>query len=145
MKKQFFLLFIRATVIAVLVLLINALSVNAAEITGAWKAEFDTQIGLQKYTFTFQQDKDQITGTANSDVNGEKNEVKLTDIKLDGDKISFVEMLSFQGMDLRISYEGTIAGNELKLNRHVGDFVTEELVAKREEAAKPPESTTEQK
>ena len=33
-------------------------SVRAADVTGVWKAEFDTQIGVQKYTYTLKQDGD---------------------------------------------------------------------------------------
>lgn len=29
----------------------------AADVTGVWKAEFDTQVGIQKYTFTLKQDR----------------------------------------------------------------------------------------
>jgi len=32
-------------------------------VTGTWKSEFDSQIGHQKYTFTFQQDGSKLTGT----------------------------------------------------------------------------------
>ena len=32
------------------------LSLLAADVTGTWKSEFDSQIGNQKYTYTFKQD-----------------------------------------------------------------------------------------
>ena len=73
----------------------------AADVTGTWKAEFDSQIGLQKYTYTLKQDGTNLTGKANSDVNDRKREAELKEGKVDGDKISFVEMLNFQGNDLR--------------------------------------------
>ena len=34
------------------------------DVTGTWKAEFDTQIGLQKYTFVLKQDGPSLTGKA---------------------------------------------------------------------------------
>ena len=40
-------------------------------------------------------------------------------------------MLDFQGSAIRIEYSGVIAGDEIKFTRKVGDFATEELVAKR--------------
>ena len=107
----------------------------ASDITGTWKAEFDSQIGLQKYTYTFEQDGTNLTGKANSEVNGEKHETELKEGRIDGDKVSFVEMLNFQGNDIRISYQGTLSTNELKLTREVGDFAKEEIVAKREPGA----------
>src|SRR3972149_765382 len=81
------------------------LSVHAADVSGTWKAEFDTQIGVQKYTFLLKQEGAEITGTASSDIGGEKHEVELQECKLVGDTIAFVEVLPFQGTDLRISYK----------------------------------------
>jgi enterochelin esterase-like enzyme len=112
--------------------------VYAADITGKWNAEFDTQVGLQKYIFTFTQDGDKIAGKAVSDIGGEKKEVELQEVKLDGDAISFVEILPFQGTDLRISYNGKISGDEIKFMRNVADFAIEELVAKRQVAETQP-------
>ena len=111
-----------------------------ANLTGNWKAEFDTQIGLQKYTFTLKQDGTNVTGKANSEINGEKHETALREGKVDGDTVSFVENLSFQGNDLRITYKGKVSTNEIKFTREVGDFAREELVAKREPTA-PSEPT----
>ena len=44
----------------------------AAEVTGTWKSEFDSQIGAQKYTYTLKQDGTNLTGKANSEVSGQK-------------------------------------------------------------------------
>ena len=44
--------------------------------------------------------------------------------------------LSINGSDITITYTGTLAGDELKLTRVVGEFGTEQLTAKR--AAAPP-------
>ena len=107
----------------------------AADVTGTWKAEFDSQIGLQKYTYTLKQDGTNLTGKANSEVNDQKREAELKEGKVDGDKVSFVEMLNFQGNDIRISYRGAILSNEMKLTREVGTFAKEEIVAKRDGAA----------
>ena len=115
-----------------LIVITFSLSVHAADITGTWKAEFDTQIGLQKYTFTFKQDGTKITGKAISDIEGRKQEVELQDGKLDGDTITFIEILPFQDTDIRISYKGKISGDQIKFTRDIADFVTKELVAKRE-------------
>ena len=46
--------------------------------------------------------------------------------------MSFVETLTFQGMEVRIVYTGTISSDdEIKFTRQVGEFATETLVAKR--------------
>ena len=64
------------------------LSLLAADVTGTWKADFETQRGLQKYTFTLKQEGTKLTGKANSEVGDRKRETELTEGKVDGDKIS---------------------------------------------------------
>jgi len=102
-----------------------------ADISGKWQAEFDTQIGMQKYLYSFRVDGDKITGTAESEVQGEKRKTELKDVKLVGDDISFVETMDFMGNAITIVYKGRVSGNEMKLTRQVGEFATEELVARR--------------
>ena len=118
--------------IAILALVLAAASpALAAEVTGSWKAEFDTQVGVQKYTFDLKADGAKLTGKATFERMGEKGEAALQDGKVTGDDVSFVEMLNFQGNQLPITYSGKVAGDEIKFTRKVGDFATEEFVAKR--------------
>jgi enterochelin esterase-like enzyme len=119
----------------------------AADLTGTWKADFDSQIGHQYYTFTFQQDGTKLTGKAHSEAGERKREAELKEGKVDGATISFVEMLSFQDNEIRITYTGKLSanGNEIKFTREVGQFAREEIVAKREgaaPAATPPATPT---
>ncbi len=107
---------------------------RAADIAGQWHAQFDTPIGLQKYVFTFQTDGDKLTGKAAADVNGQKREAELKEGTINGDTLSFVEMLFFQGNEVRIRYTGKVAPDGIAFTRKVGDFATEEFVAKRAEA-----------
>lgn len=104
---------------------------RAADLAGKWHAEFDTQIGLQQYTYEFRIEGDKITGKATFERETGSGEVDLKAIKLDGDKLSFVEPLQLEDREISITYSGTVAGDELKLTRQVGDIATEELVAKR--------------
>ena len=134
MKKLNLFPFMWSIVVVCLVFVIAPSSLYSADINGTWKAEFDTQIGTQNYAYTFTQNDTGITGTAVATVGGETHDVVLHDVKLDSNKISFSEMLSFQGMEIQITYDGVVSENEMKLNRHVGDFATEQLVAKREVA-----------
>jgi hypothetical protein len=99
----------------------------AADFNGTWKAEFNTQIGVQKYTYELHADGNKLTGKA---IN-EHGETAISEGKIDGDKISFVEAMSFNGMDIRIEYTGKIEGDTIKFTRKVGDFATEELTATR--------------
>ena len=110
---------------------------SPADVTGTWKSEFDSQIGHQNYTFTFKQDGAKLTGKANSEAGDRKREAELKEGKVDGDTISFVEMLSIQDREIRITYTGKLSadGNEIKFTREVGEFAKTEIVAKREAAA----------
>ncbi len=107
------------------------------------KWNFDTQIGLQKYTFTFKQDGTNLTGKASSEAGDRKREAELKEGKVDGDNISFVEMLNFQDNEIRIAYTGKLTTNvnEIKFTRKVGDIATEEIVAKREPVPAEPRVT----
>ena len=99
-----------------------------ADITGTWTASFDTQIGKQEYTYEFVQKDTTLTGKVKSNVGSGE----VLEGKVEGDKVSFVEMLRFQDMDIRITYSGTLtSADEIKFTRNVADFATEELVAKR--------------
>jgi enterochelin esterase-like enzyme len=114
-------------------------TVLAVDITGTWKSEFDSQIGHQNYTFTFNQDGGKLTGKANSEAGDRKREAELKEGKVEGDTISFVETLSIPDREIRISYTGKISadGNEIKFTRQAGDFAKTEIVAKREAASAP--------
>ncbi len=68
-----------------------------------------------------------LTGTASS-ANGSAT---IEDGKVSGNDISFVENMDMQGMKIRIDYKGAIDGDEIKFTRQVGEFATEQLVAKR--------------
>ncbi|SPE62753.1 exported hypothetical protein [Verrucomicrobia bacterium] len=109
----------------------------AAEVTGTWKSEFDSQIGHQNYTFTFKQEGGKLTGKAASVAGERKREAELKEGKVDGGSISFFETLSIQEREIRISYTGKLSanGNEIKFTRQVGDFANMEIVARREQAA----------
>jgi enterochelin esterase-like enzyme len=110
-------------------------SVAAAEVTGVWKAEIDTQIGIQKYTYTLKQDGGAVTGKAAADIGGEKHEVEIKEGKVEGETVSFVETFDFQGNEISITYRGKIAGDKIQFTRDVGEFATEEFVASRDGAA----------
>jgi enterochelin esterase-like enzyme len=125
------------TPITLLALAVASLSAFAADITGTWKAEFETQRGLQKYTFTLKQDGANVTGKATVDRDGEKRDAEFKDGKVEGDTVTFVEPLKIQDNEINITYTGKISGNEIKFTRKVGDFGSSEATAKREGGAAP--------
>jgi hypothetical protein len=107
----------------------SALAQN--DIAGTWKSQFDSQIGIQRYTFTFKRDGTNLLGKAVSERQDATNDVAITNGAIAGDKISFSEPLKIQDNDVVVEYSGTIAGDELKLHRKVGDFAEYDIVAKR--------------
>jgi hypothetical protein len=116
-------------------LLAVALPAAAADLPGRWTAEFDSPIGIQKYVYEFKNSGDALTGEATYEHSMGKGTVALKNLKLEGDKISFTEPLVIDGNEITITYSGTLAGDELKLTRNVGEFGTEQLTANRAAAA----------
>lgn len=112
---------------------------HASPLIGHWTAEFDSQIGRQKYTYDFKVEGDKLTGKANYDHSMGKGESELKEIKVTGDDVFFAENFNAPDLSIRITYTGKITGDEMKLTRQVGDFATEQVVAKRvkPETAKP--------
>jgi len=120
---------LRLVTIAVVALFAAAAHAAAADISGTWKASFDTQIGQQNYTYTFAVKDTTLTGKIQSEMGGTTD---IVDGKVDGDKVTFVEIFKFQDMEIRITYTGKVtSADEIKFTRQVADFATEELVAKR--------------
>ena len=121
----------RHKVLSTIAALLLFSSARAADVSGTWTAEFDTQVGKQHYTYVLKVSGSQLTGKAKS-ANGE---TELKDGKVEGDAVTFVEMLNFQGMELKVTYKGkVVSADEIKFTRDVAGMVQEELVAKRSKA-----------
>ena len=98
-----------------------------ADISGNWTTEFDSQVGKQTYTYTFKVEGGTLTGHSKSNL----GESDLTGT-VDGDKVTFVENLNYQGTALAITYTGQIvSANEIKFKRDVGGQGGEEFTARR--------------
>src|ERR1043165_3558733 len=89
--------------------------VLAADVTGIWHSEFDSQIGHQIYTFTFKQDGSKLNGKAHSEAGDRKRDAELKNGKVEGDTVSFEETLSIQDREIQITYAGKLSsdGNEI--------------------------------
>ena len=117
-----------ATVAALSLWSFAVLAAGAPDISGTWTSSFDTQVGKQEYTYTFLVKGTEVTGRAKS-ANGD---TPITEGKVEGNKVSFVENLTYQGMPLRVAYTGTIvSAEEIDFTRDVGGVATEMLTAKR--------------
>ena len=103
-------------------------------VTGKWQGQFDSQVGLQKYTYDFKANGTNLTGRAVGISNNGTNNVAITDGMVSTNGITFAELLKFGDNDVRIEYTGKVSGDEIKLHRKVGDFAEEDLVVKRVKA-----------
>jgi enterochelin esterase-like enzyme len=120
-------------------------------IAGKWQTEFDTQIGVQFYTFEFQVSGTTLRGTATGKIGDDplRDAVEIRDGNVTGDQLSFSEPFTFNGTELTITYRGKLVGDEIHMTRQVGDFATEPIILTRaglptRRAAKPAaESATE--
>ena len=98
-----------------------------ADISGTWTTEFDSQVGKQTYTYTFKVEGGTLTGHSKSNLG--ESDLKGT---VDGDKVTFVENLDYQGQALAITYTGDVVSpDEIKFKRDVAGQGGEEFTAKR--------------
>src|ERR1039457_3415318 len=82
----------------------------AADISGKWKGPLDG--GEGEIQLTLKVDGDALSGTM-SGADGKPYPLKG---KLDGDKISFTVESEYQGTPIKLAVNGTVAGEEMKLN-----------------------------
>jgi hypothetical protein len=117
-------------VVAIAVLMGSPLlRAQAAGVAGTWMATFESQAGEQQYTFELVVKGSELTGTAKGNLTGE---TPITEGKVEGGTISFVENASYQGMPLRITYTGKVtSADEIAFTRNVAEIASEQLVAKR--------------
>jgi hypothetical protein len=121
----------RNSLLLVAVALVASVSTHASALAGKWTTEFDSQIGVQKYTYEFTLEDGKLVGTATFQNPMNSGETELTNITEDGENVSFLETFSFDGNEIPIIYKGTVIGDEMKLTRKVADIATEQVVAAR--------------
>jgi GH35 family endo-1,4-beta-xylanase/enterochelin esterase-like enzyme len=108
------------------------------EIAGQWHAQFETAIGVQTYHFDFVLNNDTPTAAAVVESADERRDVRFSEVKVEGDSISFVELRRIQDREVRIEYSGKLANGEIKLVRKVADIGSAESTATRQPPAGPP-------
>ncbi len=96
-----------------MLLLLAAGTAVAADVTGNWIGEVGGDGGGMSLTFHFKQDGAKLTGTVDVP---QGDAVQIAEGKVDGNKISFVLKIDFGGQTMTIAHEGTIGGDEIKLN-----------------------------
>lgn len=105
------------------VLMALAATALAADITGKWTGEMGGPGGGGGFTltYTFKQDGAKLTGSM---VGPQGDPIEIKDGKIEGDKLSFFITFDGGGTSMKITNEGTIAGDEIKLTSKFegGDF-----------------------
>jgi hypothetical protein len=105
----------------------------ASDVSGKWKADFQTADGQKgQNVFTFKVDGEKLTGTVYSSFAG--SEAKIEEGEIKGDAISFAITRNMGGSDARFRYRGKVAGDEIKFVVTIGDAdgMQVEMTAKRE-------------
>jgi hypothetical protein len=114
---------------AVLIAIAWSVALRAADPSGRWAATFMTQVGEQAYTYEFIVKGTTLTGTAKGSLTGEG---KISDGKIDGDTITFVENTTYMGMPLAFNYTGKMtSADQIELSRTLMEFEAEKATAKR--------------
>lgn len=125
----------RKAAIAVLVFAMGTVAALAADFNGKWTADVQGRNGnTQTITFDFHVDGSALTGK----VTTPRGESDITDGKVDGDNISFTQVMSRNGNDFKISYTGHADGDTIHFTRQMGDRPAATFDAKRGEAAAAP-------
>lgn len=109
---------------------------TADDITGTWRAQFDTPVGIQNYTYVIKQEGTKLTGKIIGIIEEQKIETDLLEGKFEDGVISFVEMMDIMGEKIRVVYKGKLADGVINFTRVVGEFGTDTFVAKRAEKEK---------
>jgi hypothetical protein len=120
--------------LAVLFLALGSVSALAADFNGKWSADVTTPRGTQTLIFDFHVDGSTLTGT----ITTRRGDMDITNGKVDGDNISFDQVMNFNGDERTISYTGKADGDTIKFTRQMGDRGSTDFVAKRGAPAAPP-------
>jgi hypothetical protein len=97
-----------------LFLLVTAVAAFAADVSGKWVAQMPGRDGqTREVTFNLKADGDQLTGT----VSGRRGDTPISDGKIDGDNISFSQVMEFNGNQMKINYKGKVSGDQIQFTR----------------------------
>jgi hypothetical protein len=118
---------IRKSLLAVLFLALGSITALAADFNGKWTADFTTPRGAQTLNFDFHVDGATLTGKVSSP----RGDGDISEGKIDGDNISFVQVMKFNDNEIRFVYKGAISGDEIKMTRQAGDRPAMDIVLKR--------------
>ena len=124
----------RKLTLAVLVFTLGSVAALAAAFNGKWTADVQGRNGnTMTLAFDFHVDGSTLTGK----ITTPRGESDISNGKIDGDNISFDQVISFNDNSFTIHYTGKADGDTIKFTRQMGDRPATDFVAKRAAAAAP--------
>src|SRR5215471_13779188 len=97
--------------LALIALLSFRVAAAAASVDGKWTGEVPSTSGnMRPITLTFESSGDKLEG----EVSTGRDEVPISDGKLDGDNLSFTVTRNVGGNEIRWSYTGIITGDSIR-------------------------------
>jgi hypothetical protein len=118
---------IRKAILAILFLAVGSMTAIAADFSGKWTGDVTTPRGTQTFTFDFHVDGAALTGKISSP----RGDSDITEGKVDGDTITFTQVVDFNGTEVKIVYAGKATADGIKFTRTAGDRPAVEFVATR--------------
>jgi len=94
-----------------------SMAAHAADVTGTWNMTVESQAGTGSPVFTLKQNGEAVTGT----YKGQFGEAPVTGT-FKANVLTLTYNMSAQGMDLKITYTGTVDGNSIAGKMTLGDM-----------------------
>jgi hypothetical protein len=118
------------------ILLVVALGLWAADVTGKWTFQQEGRNGPQTVTLDLKSSGGMLTGTVAGGGRRGADPTPISEGKIDGNSISFKTAVEFNGNSIVTTYKGTVDGDSIKLDvtrpgRGGGDPTTTSVTAKK--------------
>ncbi|HUB53194.1 MAG TPA: hypothetical protein VL986_13650, partial [Terracidiphilus sp.] len=103
----------RKFLLAAALVALGSVAALAADFNGKWSGTVEGMRGPQNLVFNFKVDGATVTGT----VTTPRGDNDISNGKIDGNNISFDQVVNFNGNSFTISYKGIIDGDSIKFTR----------------------------
>jgi len=97
-------------------LLVVALGLWAADVTGKWTCEMQGRNGARTVTFDLKSSGASLTGTVSGMGREDAPPLDISDGKIDGNNISFSTKMEFNGNTRVTTFKGIVSGDSIKLD-----------------------------
>ncbi len=125
---------IRKLGLTVLFFALGSVAALAADFNGKWNAQVQGRNGTQTLVFDFHVEGTTLTGK----ITTPRGDTDISNGKVDGDTITFDQVLNFNGNPVTISYTGKASGDTIEFTRQfgaAGDRPPQQFTARRGDAA----------